>query len=259
MVKKYLLTFILLTAAVFGWAQNYAPDDTTTEYTMNATFYSDQFIGRKTSSGEVFRQDRYTAAHWKIKLGTLVLVTNINNGKQVIVKVNDRCPKRGVIDLTRKAARTIGVSSHKVKVQILPDSYYYYWEHQDSLLNTMGNSQFLFAQQDTPQPKKLTKPKPAPNPVAAAETDPWAETHEGKSDGHDTYNVDLCVVNSRSEAIQAIKELPIFYQDKATILPSAATNKVKVRLNLSAKHDKAVEIQKELSNMFPQSSVQKAP
>ena len=87
-------------------AQRISSTDTTTTHKMRGTFYSDRFVGRKTSSGEVFRQDRYTAAHHSLKFGTLLLVTNPKNGKQVMVRINDRCPK----DLYPPAANALTTS-----------------------------------------------------------------------------------------------------------------------------------------------------
>ena len=56
-----------------------------------ATFYSKKFNGRRTSSGEIYRHTKLTAAHPSLPFGTDVLVTNLSNNKSVIVKINDRC------------------------------------------------------------------------------------------------------------------------------------------------------------------------
>lgn len=103
-----------------------------------ATFYHNKFVNRRTSSGEKFVQTKYTAAHKTIPLNTLVKVTNQNNGRSVIVKVNDRCPKRGVIDLSLVAAKRLkmiekGVAS--VEIEILSDDYLDIWEKQDEIFN----------------------------------------------------------------------------------------------------------------------------
>ena len=71
-----------------------------------ATRYHNKFENRKTSSGERFSQKKYTAAHHNIKLGTYVLVVDTITNKWVIVKVNDRCPRRNVIDLAAIAAES---------------------------------------------------------------------------------------------------------------------------------------------------------
>ncbi len=71
----------------------------------------DGFDGKPTSSGEIFDTDRLTAAHRDLPLGTVVEVTNVDSGKSVRVRINDRGPfVRGrIIDLSREAARRIGV------------------------------------------------------------------------------------------------------------------------------------------------------
>lgn len=75
----------------------------------NASYYANKFKGRRTASGQIFRQHRRTAASLTIPLGTKVKVTNLKNGKTVKVRINDRGPyaKGRIIDLTRKAARRI--------------------------------------------------------------------------------------------------------------------------------------------------------
>ena len=75
-----------------------------------ASWYGPGYHGRKTSSGEVFDQDDLTAAHMTFAFGTQVRVTLLSTGRSVIVRINDRFPnKRRVIDLSRGAARKIGL------------------------------------------------------------------------------------------------------------------------------------------------------
>ena len=102
-----LLTLLSLFVSSALFAQKISSTDTVTVHSMRGTFYSNRFVGRKTSSGEIFSQNKYTAAHHSYKFGTLLLVTNPKNGKQVIVRVNDRCPKANVLDMTSKAAKQI--------------------------------------------------------------------------------------------------------------------------------------------------------
>jgi rare lipoprotein A len=66
--------------------------------------------GRKTASGEAFSASKLTAAHRSLPFGTLVRVTNLRNGRTVVVRINDRGPfsKGRVIDLTPAAARQLG-------------------------------------------------------------------------------------------------------------------------------------------------------
>jgi rare lipoprotein A len=76
-----------------------------------ASWYGGSLHGRRTASGERFDQDGLTAAHRSLPLGTRVRVTNLENGRSVIVTVTDRGPfVRGrIIDLSRGAARRLGI------------------------------------------------------------------------------------------------------------------------------------------------------
>ena len=93
----------------------------TEQKTGVASFYHNKFEGRKTATGEVFDNDKYTAASNFFKLGTYVKVTNQSNGKVVYVKVNDRMghPSR-MIDLAEVAAQDlkfIAKGTAKVKIE----------------------------------------------------------------------------------------------------------------------------------------------
>lgn len=80
------------------------------EQTGLASWYGPQFHGQRTASGETFDQDALTAAHPTLPIPSLVQVTNLENGREVIVRVNDRGPFVGerLIDLSRGAARVLG-------------------------------------------------------------------------------------------------------------------------------------------------------
>lgn len=75
-----------------------------------ASFYADKFEGKRTASGELYFHNKLTAAHRSLPFGTLVEVTNLDNKKVVIVRINDRGPfsARRIIDLSKSAAKTIG-------------------------------------------------------------------------------------------------------------------------------------------------------
>lgn len=76
-----------------------------------ASFYGDKFNGRKTASGEKFRNSKLTAAHKTLPFGTKVKVINLKSGQSVKVRINDRGPfvAGRIIDLSKKAARRIGI------------------------------------------------------------------------------------------------------------------------------------------------------
>ncbi len=75
-----------------------------------ASWYGGKFHGRKTSSGEIFDQNKMTAAHKNLPFGTVVEVRNLNNGRTVRVRINDRGPfsEDRIIDLSRAAALKLG-------------------------------------------------------------------------------------------------------------------------------------------------------
>ncbi len=74
-----------------------------------ASYYSDKFHGRYTASGERYNKNALTAAHRTLAFGTKVKVTNLRNGKSVIVRINDRGPwvEGRIIDLSKEAARRL--------------------------------------------------------------------------------------------------------------------------------------------------------
>ena len=75
------------------------------------SYYADKFEGRKTASGTTYRGSKRTAAHNTLPFGTVIRVTNPRNHRSVQVTVTDRGPhaKGRIVDLSRKAARKIGI------------------------------------------------------------------------------------------------------------------------------------------------------
>ena len=89
-----------------------------------ASYYGEEFAGRPTASGEIFNPNALTAAHKTYPFGTIVKITNLNNNKSVIVKINDRGPfiQGRIIDLSRAAAGKIDMIVDgvvKVKLEVL--------------------------------------------------------------------------------------------------------------------------------------------
>ena len=106
--------------------QTYVPRETY-EYVESgiASWYGPGFHGSKTASGERYDQREMTAAHRTLQMPSLVRVTNLGNGKSVIVRVNDRGPfsKSRVIDVSELAAKNLGMigpGTAKVKLELLP-------------------------------------------------------------------------------------------------------------------------------------------
>ena len=89
-----------------------------------ASWYGPGFYGNRTASGEVLRPGTLTAAHRTLPFGTKVRVTNLNNGRSAVVRINDRGPFHGhrVIDLAHGAASELGVvgsGTASVKLEVL--------------------------------------------------------------------------------------------------------------------------------------------
>ena len=89
-----------------------------------ASFYSQKFEGRKTASGQIFNHKKFTAACNTLPLGTFVKVTNLKNGKTVVVQTNDRLhvKTKRLIDLTLAGAKRLGFVASglaRVKIEVL--------------------------------------------------------------------------------------------------------------------------------------------
>ncbi len=81
-----------------------------------ASYYSNRFHGRKTSSGQLYHKDSLTCAHKTYPFGTLLEVKNPKNGKTVVVEVTDRGPfsRNRIIDLSYAAAKQLGIINQGV-------------------------------------------------------------------------------------------------------------------------------------------------
>jgi len=98
-----------------------------------ASWYGGKFHGRTTANGEIFDTNKFTAAHKTLPFGTMIRVTNLENGSTTTVRINDRGPfiPGRIIDLSRAAAMEIGMTGSGIaRVRIeeldsnLPEQYY---------------------------------------------------------------------------------------------------------------------------------------
>lgn len=96
------------------------PNLTSVEYndigTMTASWYGPRFHGKLTANGEIYNQMALTAAHKSLPFGTVLKVTNIRNGKTVIVRINDRGPyiEGRDLDLSKGTALALGMVNRGV-------------------------------------------------------------------------------------------------------------------------------------------------
>ena len=123
---KRLLSACALLSLLAGCASTDAIDPHGYDKTGVASYYGAKHHGKRTASGERFNQHGLTAAHRQLPFGTRVKVTNLNNDKSCVVRINDRGPHtRGrLIDVSREAAEQLGMlrsGTAKVRVQALDD------------------------------------------------------------------------------------------------------------------------------------------
>ncbi len=95
-----------------------------------ASWYGPGFNGKKTASGERFNENELTAAHRTLQMPSLVRVTNLENGRSVVVRVNDRGPfaRSRVMDVSKKAAELLGFKNKgtaRIKLQVLEEESRY--------------------------------------------------------------------------------------------------------------------------------------
>ena len=108
MMKSGILLIIMMISTLGLYSFNkYNAEDAKTSF---ASFYHDKFNGRKTASGEIFSNEKLTAANRTLPFGTMLKVTNVRSGKSVIVEVNDRGPFHSsrALDLSKAAYKSIG-------------------------------------------------------------------------------------------------------------------------------------------------------
>lgn len=118
LTSSFVLLLLLLSAPARATARGSAEDPAsapraaTTVLRGRASWYGAYFQGRKTTSGERFNRFQYTCAHKTLPFGTRLRVTNVKNGKSVVVRVTDRGPFRRerIIDLSEIAARPLGIT-----------------------------------------------------------------------------------------------------------------------------------------------------
>jgi rare lipoprotein A len=125
-----------------------------------ASVYSSKFQGSRTASGEIFNHNQLTAAHKRLPFGSLVKITRTDNGKSVIVRINDRGPfvSERVTDLSKAAGSKLGIGSDdEVRVKIE--------EYTDAKVQESKSNSSIGLNGNAPLSKQVPKPIPMPDPV----------------------------------------------------------------------------------------------
>ncbi len=124
-LTTYCFAFLTLALFVLGSCQNpktrVETESKMVEVKGMASFYAKRLQGRKTANGEIYDQGKMTAAHRTLPFDTMVEVTNLQNGKTVKVRINDRGPfrKSRIIDLSRAAAEKLEMTDKGVAQVII--------------------------------------------------------------------------------------------------------------------------------------------
>jgi len=128
-ILKNSLFFIFTSMLILSSCVTTRPPVSRNTHKGMASWYGPDFHGKSTSSKEIFNMHEMTAAHKTLPFNTYVMVTNLNNGKSVIVRINDRGPfvKGRIIDLSYAAAKVIdmiGQGIVPVRIEILEGKSY---------------------------------------------------------------------------------------------------------------------------------------
>lgn len=109
-MKRAILVIIMMISTLGLYSFKYNANDNDEVKTSYASYYHDKFNGKRTASGEVFNNSKFTAAHRTLRFGTKVKVTNLRNGESVVVTINDRGPFHSsrALDLSKAAYDEIG-------------------------------------------------------------------------------------------------------------------------------------------------------
>ncbi len=112
-MRKKVLAHIAIVSVLCAWNAGIVEAAEKKKHALEGTacWYGKDFHGKRTANGERFDMNKLTAAHRTLPFGTMVEVTNLSNGKKVIVRINDRGPytKGRIIDLSYAAAKEIGM------------------------------------------------------------------------------------------------------------------------------------------------------
>lgn len=162
-----------------------------------ASYYSNKFEGRKTANGEIYKNDLLTCAHKTLKFGTMIRVTRLDNGLSVVVRVNDRGPKREgfVVDLSYSAALNIDMIKSgvvNVKVEMV--------EPED------------MEPKETPSDMTAAAPKPTMMPDLVGDGKATAKSAAKKAD------------ESEKPAAHTLNKVQAKTESAAAVTPAAAKN-----------------------------------
>lgn len=174
------------------WSKQYSVLDSNDGYVTRGTasWYGEKFHGHKTSNGEIFNMYQMSAAHKSLRIPSYAKVTNLNNGRSVIVRVNDRGPFHGdrLIDLSYAAAKKLGYQPHgTAKVEVA------------AITVKPDGSMFMAGEPYAPGGKTPVKAAPVSKKTAAASGGPQEANSASQGSGGGLF-VQLGSFSSRDPA-----------------------------------------------------------
>jgi len=228
-----------------GGVWYYPQEDFDYDETGIASWYGPDFHAKLTANGEVFDQDAVTAAHKTLQMPSIARVTNLENGRSIIVRVNDRGPfvNGRILDLSRRSAQLLGMEGKgtaKVRVQVLN-------EESRILAGKLKPD-------STGNEPKVAQAAPRGSVTAESLPPPPGAKNKG---GDNVVVASSATPTQRGKSVEAV-ERELAAQEVKTV-PVHATN-IYVQAGSFARHDYALRLQARLSGVgkaqIQQSAVQ---
>lgn len=232
-----------------GGVWYYPKEDWGYDHTGIASWYGPNFHGKQTANGEVFDQWAVTAAHKTLPMPSLVRVTNLENGRSLVVRINDRGPyKPGrIIDLSRRSAQLLDIESKgtaKVRVQILTNE-------SRALAERAKAGQTQLARADTPiqgdtamaREPVVSQNLPAPAPATAPAPAPVAQAPITPAP------VEVAATQPVSQPITTGTEYGTGAQGSVSQVPVAGTPRMYVQAGAFSNPDNAERVRQRLAQV----------
>ena len=155
----------------------------------------------------------------------------------MIVKINDRCPRHGVLDMTHRAANAIGIRGcQPVTLRIVSEDYVAQWAMQDQMFDSV---------------RTTLSPSISPtlSPTMEALQPPSQAQHNNLSNSQ--YNISLARITNHSQAFAQIQKLPVSLQNKIVIEPLEGSDSLHLFLEVKQAKTSAEQLLKALRSNFP--------
>lgn len=191
----------------------------------NASWYGNKFHGHKTSNGEIYNMYAMSAAHKHLPLPSFVKVTRLDNGKQVIVRVNDRGPfhQGRIIDLSYAAAHKLDMLQHgtsKVKIEAITVTPP--WQQADPIMALL--SQQKLAQQNTAQQPSQSIPA---LPVTVAPSSQASNQPTNKTAGS-AWFIQVAATQDKQRAEQLVAQLTSLFELQGRSISNQQLHKIQL-------------------------------